>query len=140
MRIANRLCTLALLLGGLGAMPVTHAKLPPLTPEQQQAAAAKKAQADAEAEKAKKDLAASMDAVASRWRERAGENGWKTYPAVSTDPIQGMNASANQSSPSGQPSGQLGAAAKEAPVRSEKLGTAPASQDTKPDAKPPAAK
>lgn len=90
-----------------------HAKLPALTPEQQQAAEAKKQQAAAQAEKEKQDLAASMEQVADRWRARAGERGWEVHPQV----------------PAG--GGQPKAAAPQVPVRSEKHGTAPASEDVK---------
>ncbi|GIZ50244.1 hypothetical protein [Noviherbaspirillum aridicola] len=92
------------------------AKLPALTPEQQQAAEEKKQAAAAQAEREKKELAASMDSVADHWRKRAAENGWQVHPQ--------------------QPAG--GAAAKpqatqtpQMPVRSEKAGTAPPSEDVK---------
>jgi hypothetical protein len=107
------------------------AEVPPPTPEQQQAAAAKKAQADALAEKEKQQLAASMDAVAARWREQAKSNGWPTHPPTPVAAKQGLDAPAAQSSASGQPEGKLGSAAKEAPIKSEKHGTAPPSTDVK---------
>lgn len=125
--------TLAIALASVWGVAV--AKLPPLTPEQQQAAAAKKAQAAAQAEKEKQELAASMDKIASRWRAKAAENGWKTNPPTQVQAIPGFNASATQSSPSGQPGGRLGSAAAEAPVRSEKAGTAVPSEDVKDPAK-----
>lgn len=107
------------------------AKLPQPTQEQEQAAAAKKAQAEAQAEKDKQSLAASMDAVTARWRARAAANGWPTHPATAVAAAQGLSAPATQSGPSGQPGGKLGSAAAEAPVRSEKAGTAPPSADIK---------
>jgi len=88
-----------------------QAALPKPTPAQQEAAAAKKAQADAQAAKDKASLAASMDAVASRWRSHAAQNGWKTHPPVA------IAAAA-----------PAGAAA---PIKSEKLGTAAPSADVK---------
>jgi hypothetical protein len=110
---------------------VAVAKLPALTPEQEQAAAAKKAQAAAQAEKEKQELAASMEKTSSRWRARAAENGWKTYPPTPVQAVPGIGASATQSSPSGQPGGRLGGTAAEAPIRSEKQDTAPPSKDAK---------
>jgi hypothetical protein len=107
------------------------AKLPPPTPEQAQAAEAKKAQADAQAEKEKRELAAAMEAVAARWRARAAANGWPTNPPTPVASVQGIAASEAQSSSSGQPGGRQGAAALQAPVRSEKSGTAEPSKDVK---------
>jgi hypothetical protein len=115
------------------------AALPPPTPEQEQAAAAKKAEADALAEKEKQQLAESMDAIAIRWRERAKSNGWPTHPPTPVATKQALDAPAFQSSSSGQPGGKPGKAAQQAPIRSEKHGTAPPSSDPKraaTDAKP----
>jgi hypothetical protein len=123
---------IAMLLAALSGMTV--AKLPPPTPEQAQAAAAQKAQADAQAEKEKQELAATMDAIAARWRARAAANGWQVHAPTPVAAVQGMNTTAAQSSPSGQPGGQQGSATAQAPVRSEKWGTAPPSADVKPDA------
>lgn len=112
----------ALLLSAL-CPGAAFAKLPAPTAEQQQAAAAKKEQAAAQTEKEKKELAASMEKVASRWRERAAVNGWETHPPVSA---------------TGQAPGGAGAAGNTAapPIRSEKAGTAPPSPDVKdPDKK-----
>ena len=55
---------------------------PALTPAQQQAAADKKAADDAKAAKDKENLAASMDALATRWRTQAPAKGWKIQPPV----------------------------------------------------------
>jgi hypothetical protein len=107
------------------------AVLPAPTAAQQEAQAAKKAAADAQAEQDKQKLAASMDAVTARWRARAASNGWPTHPPTAVAPVAGFNASANQSGSSGQPGGRQGAAAAQAPVRSEKSGTAVPSSDVK---------
>lgn len=112
-----------------------NAALPAPTPEEAKAAAEKKAQTETQAEKDKQALAASMDALASRWRERAKANGWQTYPPTPVSAVQGFNASATQSSPSGQPQGRQGAAA-QLPIRSEKHRTAAPSADVKPPSKP----
>lgn len=120
------------------ALPA-RAALPAPTPEQQAAAAAKKAAADAQAAKEKQQLAESMERVAAYWRQRAQSQGWKVNAQVAVQPVQGFNASATQSSPSGQPGGQLGAAAAQQPIRSEKLGTAPPSADVKTKQDRPAA-
>lgn len=112
---------------------VAAAKLPPPTPEQAQAAAAKKAQAAAQAEKEKQELAASMAQIAARWRSRAAEQGWTVHAPTPVEPVAGFKASETQSGASGQPGGRIGPAAQQeqAPIRSEKLGTAPPSADVK---------
>jgi hypothetical protein len=112
---------------------------PVLTPGQQQAADQKKRDAAALAEQEKQKLAASMESVATRWRSRAKENGWTAYPpvaiaapapspaaapvsaAASVHAAQSTSASASAPASPSQP----------APLRSEKLGTAPASEDVK---------
>lgn len=99
------------------------AKLPAPTPEQQHAAAAKKAQAAAQTEKEKQELAASMEKVAAHWRAKAAANGWKTHSPVAVAPAGGSG-----SAPAGAPGATT-------PVRSEKLGTAPPSEDVKNPAK-----
>jgi type II secretory pathway pseudopilin PulG len=131
MRAGMRNWNIALALAFGAVSGIASARLPSLTPEQEQAAAAKKQQAAAQAEKEKQELAASMDRIASRWRARAAENGWKTNPPTPVAPVPGFNASATQSGPSGQPGGKLGNAAADAPIRSEKSGTAPPSEDVK---------
>lgn len=132
--VRARLPAIMAMLVGLASIPAT-AKLPEPTPEQAQAAAEKKKQAAAQAEKEKAELAKSMDNIADRWRKRAAENGWETSPATPVAAVPGIEASGKQSSPSGQPGGRLGSAAAEAPVRSEKQGTAPPSPDVKDPAK-----
>lgn len=110
------------------------------TEAEAKAAAEKKAKADSKSQQEKKELAGSMQAVADRWRKNAAEKGWTVHPPVPVDAVAGMNAEAAMNKPSGQPGGQLGEAAANAEIRSEKLGTAPASEDVKVVPKPEAAK
>jgi hypothetical protein len=131
---AAALLALAVLSGSaMAALPK-----PALTPAQQEAAAAKKAAADAKAAKDKASLAASMDAVAARWRARAPSQGWTVHPAVAIAAAPAAASAAGSSAPivgggpAGQPQGQLTQAAAAAPVQSEKHGTAPPSEDVKP--------
>jgi len=132
----------ALLIAGLLIASVAWAALPPPTPAQQQAAAEKKAKADAQTAKDKLSLTASMDAVTTRWRSRAAEQGWKTHPAVAiaaaapaaaggavtaagpANPPPAGSPGAGNTTPAGQ-------AAVLPAVKSEKLGTAPPSEDVK---------
>jgi colicin import membrane protein len=106
-----------------------HAALPPPTPAQQEAAAAKKAAADAQAAKDKASLAASMDAISARWRSRASAQGWKTHAPVAI--AAAAPAAPAAAAPAGQPDGKLTPAGAAAPIKSEKLGTAPPSTDVK---------
>lgn len=122
----NRVHSIAALALALAAA-AAHAALPAPTPAQRQAAAAKKAQADAQAAKDKQELGASMDAVAARWRARAARQGWKAHAPIAI-------AAAGQAAgvaPAGQPQGKLTPAGAAAPIKSEKLGTAPPSKDVK---------
>ncbi len=115
------------------------ASLPPPTPAQAQAQAAKKAAADAQAEKDKQLLLAKMDAVAAAWRAKAGAKGWKLNgPTALAAPAAAVTAAATLAGSNGQPNGKLGAAAAQAPVTSEKSGTAAPSADVKPAPSPPA--
>lgn len=98
---------------------------PSLTAEQT------KADAAAKAEQEKQQLAAAMGRIGQRWRERAAIEGWPANQPTPVEPVAGIEASNQQSSASGQPGGQLGEVARDAPVRSEKLGTAPPSEDVK---------
>jgi len=128
----NRILMLALVLSAATA----HAALPPPTPAQQEAAAAKKAAADAQAAKDKASLAASMDAITARWRSRAGAQGWKTHAPVAIAAAApaapgATGAPAQAAAPAGQPEGKLTPAGAAAPIKSEKLGTAPPSTDVK---------
>lgn len=119
------------------------AKLPAQTPEQQQAAAAKKAQAAVQQEKEKQQLADSMDKIAERWRGRATKEGLKTNPAtpISTAagaPTTAAPTTAAQANTTGQPDAATPAASPAIPlgphglpIRSEKFGTAPLSEDVK---------
>jgi hypothetical protein len=122
--VRNKLAALALVC----AAATAHAALPPPTPAQQEAAAAKKAAADAQAAKDKQELAASMDAIVARWRTRAGAQGWKTHAPVA---IAAASSPTQAAAPAGQPDGKLTAAGAAAPIKSEKLGTAPPSTDVK---------
>jgi len=84
---------LALLLSALLSQGVWAAlPKPQLTPEQAQAAAIKKAEADAKAAKEKEQLASSMDAVSARWRTQAPAKGWKINPptAIAQAPAPGI--------------------------------------------------
>ena len=136
----------ALLIAGLLIASVAWAALPPPTPAQQQAAAEKKAKADAQAAKDKESLAASMDAVTARWRSRAGEQGWKTHPAVAiaaaapaagaavtaagpANPPPAGSPGAGNTTPAGQAAGSPDRVTPA--IKSEKLGTAPPSEDVK---------
>ncbi|KGF83009.1 hypothetical protein IA69_01845 [Massilia sp. JS1662] len=123
MKHMTRIAALALALSAAAA----HAALPPPTPAQQEAAAAKKAAADAQAAKDKALLAASMDAISARWRSRASAQGWQTHAPVAI----AAAAPAQAAAPAGQPEGKLTPAGAAAPIKSEKLGTAPPSTDVK---------
>ena len=120
----NKLAALALVC----AAATAHAALPAPTPAQQQAAAAKKAAADAQAAKDKQELGAAMDAIVARWRTRAGAQGWKTHAPIA---IAAASSPTQAAAPAGQPDGKLTAAGAAAPIKSEKLGTAPPSTDVK---------
>ena len=67
-----------------------------------------------EVDREKRDLAAAMDRIAARWRDRAQQQGLKTHPPVTEQSV---------SAPSGH--------VPPLPIRSEKLGTAPPSEDAK---------
>jgi hypothetical protein len=138
-----------------GATALAALPVPTPTPAQQEAAAAKKAAADAQAAKDKASLAASMDAVSTRWRGRAAQQGWKTHapvaiaaaapaaPAAAVPaagaPAAAAGAGAAPSSgrivttagAGGQQAGQLPASPANPIVKSEKFGTAPPSEDQK---------
>jgi hypothetical protein len=132
----------ALLAGQLAASSAWAAlPTPVLTPAQQQAAAAKKAAADAQAAKDKESMAASMDAVSSRWRGRAAQQGWKTHPpvaiAAAAPPAAAAPGAASAggivttAGAGGQQAGQLPASPANPIIKSEKFGTAPPSEDQK---------
>jgi colicin import membrane protein len=111
---------------------LAHATLPPPSPAKAQEAAAKKAQADAQAAKDKQELLASMDSITARWRSRAASQGLRANPAVPVAaPGPAVTAPATGAAPAGQPGGQQGPAVQAMPIRSEKLGTAPPSADVK---------
>jgi len=92
-RTTMKAAPLALLLSALLAQGAWAAlPKPQLTPQQEQAAAAKKAEADAKAAKEKEQLAASMDALSTRWRTQAPGKGWKINPptAIAQAPAPGI--------------------------------------------------
>ena len=84
------------LCAGLALAGSVAAALPPPSPAQAKAAADKKAAADAQAAKEKERLAASMDAVSARWRQRAASEGYKIKPPVVV--ASGTGAAVNQAS------------------------------------------
>ncbi len=115
------------------------AGLPPPTPAQVEQQKAKKAIADAQAEKDKQALLAKMDELSTGWRGKASAKGWTVNaPTPLAAQAQAVTAPALQSAPSGQPNGQLTATGAQAPITSEKSGTAPPSADVKPAPSPPA--
>jgi hypothetical protein len=125
-----------LLAGWAGA---ASAKLPPPTAAETEAKAAKKAVADAQAEKDKQLLLAKMDTLTTSWRAKAGQKGWKLNPPTPLPaPTAAVTAPGAQSGPSGQPDGKLTATGAQAPVKSEKSNTAVPSADVKPAPSPPA--
>jgi hypothetical protein len=67
----------AVLAGGLliGAIAIANAELPPLTPQEKAAAAAKAEKATAEKAKAAKDLAQAQDRAAANYRKNKGSQG-----------------------------------------------------------------
>ena len=90
--------------------------------------AAKEAEAKAKAEQEKKQLAASMDSVAQRWKETAAARGWETESQDSSGETSGTSSMGQtETSAIGLPT----------VLRSEKLGTAPASEDVKNPAQKP---
>lgn len=123
----------------LMALPsLAPAALPAPTPQQAQAAAEKKAQAQIVAEKEKQALLARMDAVTERWRSRAAAEGWQVRPpvaiaAAAPAPAPGQAGTATAPAAAATPAGAppAGAAPAGIPIRSEKAGTAPPSEDVK---------
>jgi hypothetical protein len=81
-------------LASLLTASLAWAALPAPTPAAQQAAAVKKAAADAEAAKQKQLLAESMESLSARWRSNAGAKGWTTHPpvAIAAAPAAGVPA------------------------------------------------
>jgi len=139
---------MAAVLAVLALAGVASAVLPPPTPAQVQAQAAKKAAADAKAEQDKQLLLAKMDALSNAWRGKAGANGWTLNPQTALPPpaaaagtvaagaAAALSAPATQSAPSGQPAGVLTTTGANAPITSEKSGTAAPSADVKPAPSP----
>jgi len=81
-----------------------------------------------------------MERISGYWRKRAADKGWKTHSPTAVQATAGISASEAQAGPSGQPRGKRGDAAARVPVRSEKSGTAPPSEDVKGDVKDAAEK
>jgi hypothetical protein len=79
-----------------------------------------------DAQRQQLELSAAQDAVAARWRARALAQGLPTHPSTPVDPVGGIQASVTPAAaPAATPA-----------IRSEKLGTAPASPDVKQASKP----
>ena len=103
------------------------ANAPPTRPHGESAGAAPAVQSDAErkaaeAKREKEELAASMDDVARRWRADAAKNNWPTHPPTPVAAVAGISASnAQEQTRNSTPP----------PVRSEKHGDAPPSEDVK---------
>ncbi|MDL2357196.1 MAG: hypothetical protein QFF03_18225 [Pseudomonadota bacterium] len=136
----TKIAALTLMLALACWSALAGATLPPPTAAEAQAQAAKKAVADAQAEKDKQALLAKFDALTAVWRGKAAEKGWKLNPPTPLPaPAAAVTAPAAQSAPSGQPDGKLTAVGAQAPVTSEKSATAAPSADVKPAPSPPAA-
>jgi hypothetical protein len=119
---------------GNAAAPTGTAGATAMSPQAAASAALKPASAAAapapsDAQKQQQELLAAMDAAAERWRARAATEHWPTHPATAVAPASGVQASAN---PPNAP-----ARGAQAPIRSEKLGTAPPSPDVKQPANAP---
>lgn len=136
MRLRHYLKPIAVL-AMLAASGLAGATLPPPSPAAAQAAAAKKAAADAQAAKDKQALLATMDTVTAHWRSRAVAQGWHTNPAVAVAtppaPPAGATAPKPGTTPpaASQPPSKPAATPPPMPIKSEKLGTAPPSEDVK---------
>lgn len=116
MKTLASILTVVLTLSAAFAWTVVGAALPPPTPQQQTAKAVTARQAAAATAQAKAELSQSMDRVVTQWRVRAARNGWQTYPATMVQP---------------PPAAAAVVPVSQAPVRSEKQGTAPPSTDVK---------
>lgn len=112
------------------------AALPAPTPQQQAEAATKAAAAASAAAVEKQQLEAAMNNVAQHWRQRAASQGWKVNPPtpVATAATTAGGSGGAQVPGQGNPhsaAGPSGGSGSAPPIRSEKLGTAPASEDVK---------
>lgn len=76
----------------------------------------------AQAQKEKEELAASMDAIAKRWRAEAAKHNWATHPPTPVAAVAGITSSNAQ---------EQSRTATPPPVRSEKQGDAAPSEDVK---------
>jgi hypothetical protein len=88
-------------------------------------ASAASAPAMSDAQRQQMQLVASMDTVAARWRARAAAQGWPVHPPTPVESAGGIQASATPPATGAQ-----------APIKSEKLGTAAPSADVKQATKP----
>jgi hypothetical protein len=128
-----------LLAAGLMLAGSALATLPKPTPAQAEAAAAKKADADAKAAKEKEALLATMDKVSDRWKSRAASEGWKIKPPVVAPGSVSINAAPGVETvaaggppvPGATPLSPHALNAANLPVKTEKAGTAIASEDVK---------
>lgn len=94
-----------------------------------------------DAERQKIALAAAQDATVARWRSNATSHNWPTHPAAALDTAANapgaVVAPAAPAAPASAAASVPGPAiAAEAPIRSEKLGTAPPSEDVKQPTRP----
>ncbi|UVW27393.1 hypothetical protein [Massilia sp. H6] len=81
LRTSGSAIALAVLFACSGAA-VAGLPKPVLTPEQQQAAAAKQAVADAKLARDKEALTAAMDRISNRWQAQAKDKGWRINPPI----------------------------------------------------------
>ena len=99
-----RLLKRTLFTASLAATSLAWAALPAPTQAAQQAAATKKAAADAEAAKQKELLAASMESLSARWRKNAGAKGWTTHPPVAVAAAPAVSGAPSAGAPAPGPS------------------------------------
>ena len=124
-RIFSSAIVLAALLASSAAALAGLPK-PVLTPAQQQAAAAKKAEADAKLAKDKEALTASMDAISARWRTQAPAKGWRVNPPVTIIAAAPATAAAGAGAAPGVAVNMPGAATPGAAAGAAAAGTVPA--------------
>lgn len=153
--MTNHAMLTLLLLTGTALGGAALAALPQPSPVQAQAAAAKKADADAQAAQEKERLAATMDRVSTRWRQRAASEGYKIVPPplataapmapVAASDVTPPEAGIPSAAPANAAPGTAAAApatgaaprsvfalrSATVPIKSEKLGTARPSADVK---------
>lgn len=128
--MTNQAILKLLLAAGMGLAGAAPAALPPPSPAQAQAAAAKKAEADAKAAQEKARLAASMEDVSKRWRERAASEGYRIVPPTALASAAPGTAAAEPAT-GAAPRSLHALRSATVPIKSEKLGTARPSEDVK---------